>query len=280
MGVQARIVLYAPDSTAAETAARAAFDRIAILDEIMSDYRVDSELTELTRRAGMGPIPVSDDLFRVLDIAQRLARQSNGAFDITVGPYVRLWRQARRAGKLPPPDSLKAAERLVGWRKLRLDQCARTVALEERGMKLDLGGIAKGYAADEAIETLRRNGIRSALIEFGGDVVVSESPPDEEGWKITAVLAEGREVTLSNAAISTSGDTEQFVEIGGKRYSHVVDPRTGMGVTDRVAISVIAPSGVLSDALATTMSVAGPNGLAMVETEYPGVTAYVRFLSK
>ena len=278
MGVQARIVLYAPDSSTAETAALAAFDRVAALDEIMSDYRVDSELTELTRRAGMGPIPVSDDLFRILDMSQRLARQSNGAFDVTVSPFVRLWRQARRSGILPHPDSLEAASRLVGWRKLRLDQCARTATLEERGMKLDLGGIAKGYAADEAVEALRRNGVQSALVEFGGDVVVSEAPPGEEGWKITAVLADGREVTLSNAAISTSGDTEQFVEIGGKRYSHIVDPRTGMGVTARTAVTVIAPSGVLSDAIATTLSVTGENGLKMIASEYPAVKAYVRYL--
>ena len=276
MGVQARIVLYAPDTTTAEIAARAAFDRIAELDAIMSDYRQDSELMQLCRRAEDGPVKVSADLFDVLAASQRLSEQSNGAFDVTVGPYVRLWRQARREQRLPSPEHLLEASRLVGWTKMKLDPEHKTVTLAVKGMQLDLGGIAKGYASDAAISVLRDHGIRRAMIEFGGDVVAGDAPPKADGWSITASLA-ATELTLANSAISTSGDTEQFVELEGKRYSHVVDPRTGLGLTDRLAATVTAPVGVLSDALSTALTVMGEEaGLAMLSHEYPDATAIIR----
>jgi thiamine biosynthesis lipoprotein len=276
MGVQARILLYAPDSSTAESAARAAFDRIAELDAIMSDYRQDSELMRLCRRAGEGPVRVSDDLFSVLEIAQRLSAQSNGAFDVTVGPYVRLWRQARREQKLPSPEDLLEASRAVGWEKMTLDQNGKTVHLEVEGMQLDLGGIAKGYAADAAIATLSSHGIERTMIEFGGDIVVGDAPPELRGWTIKPALAD-TQMTVVNSAISTSGDTEQFVEIEGKRYSHVIDPRTGLGLTDRIAATVLAPCGVLSDALSTALSVMGEEaGLKMLAREYSRATAMIR----
>lgn len=276
MGVQARIVLYAPDTTIAEIAARAAFDRIAELDAIMSDYRQDSELMQLCSRAGDGPVEVSADLFEILATSQRLSAQSNGAFDVTVGPYVRLWRQARREQRLPAPEHLLDASRLVGWTKMKLDPEHKTVTLDVKGMQLDLGGIAKGYASDAAIAVLRDHGIHRAMIEFGGDVVASDAPPEADGWRITASLA-ARDLTVANSAVSTSGDTEQFVELDGRRYSHVVDPRTGLGLTDRLAATVTAPQGVLSDALSTALSVMGEEaGLAMLSREYPDATAVIR----
>lgn len=281
MGVQARLILYASDSSTAERAARAAFNRIAELDLVMSDYREDSELAQLSRRSGTGPVSVSNDLFTVLSTAQRLARQSDGAFDVTVGPLVELWRAARRQRRLPDPDSLAAAQRRSGWTMLQLNRAERTAELTTPGMKLDLGGIAKGFAADEALAALKREGIPNALIEFGGDIVVGDPPPGRPGWRVTAALAdpEKRELFLSNQAVSTSGDTQQFVVIDGVRYSHVVDPHSGLGLTNRTAATVIAPEGILSDGLATALTVMNPDrGRVMIEREYPHVEAQIRRL--
>ncbi|HET6567455.1 MAG TPA: FAD:protein FMN transferase [Rhodothermales bacterium] len=279
MGVQARLVLYAPDSSAAEAAARAAFARIGDLDSIMSNYRPASELSLLSTRAYGKAVHVSDDLFAVLRRAQLLASISGGTFDVTVGPYARLWREARQMGRLPDPDALARASKTVGWRKVRLDTRARSVELTAPGMQLDLGGIAKGYAADEALKTLRRHGVRSALVEMGGDIVVGDPPPGTEGWRIEIENAPVGEqvVQLANSAISSSGDTSQYVEIGGKRYSHILDPRTGIGLTNRVAVTVIAPDGLTSDGLSTTLSVlSSERGSALVRRYFPKIRVYVR----
>ncbi len=280
MGVQVRLVLYAPDEATAQEAARAAYRRIADLEDIMSDYRPTSELMRLSAQAGSAPVPVSDDLFTVLAQAQKLARLSDGAFDVTVGPYVKLWRKARKSQLFPTPEELAQASALVGWEKMRLDSAAQTVQLLVSGMQLDLGGIAKGYAADQALRVLRRYGIRQALIEIGGDFTVSDPPPGKAGWRLTIANAEPgkRLAALANTAISSSGDTEQFVEFDGVRYSHVVDPRTGLGLTDRIAVTITAPDAFTSDGLATMLSIVGPErGLAMLEAHFPEASAYVRY---
>ena len=216
---------------------------------------------------------VSEELFFVLKEAEGLAVRSGGAFDVTCGPVVRLWRRARRQHELPAPGRLAAAVELVGYQHVRLDAKARTVQLLKAGMQLDLGGIAKGYAGDEALRELERNGIRQALVAGGGDIVVGESPPDSPGWTIGIAALEAGErgaenfLVLDHAAASTSGDAEQFVEIGGKRYSHILDPRTGKPVEGRSSVTVVARRGITADSLATAVSVLGPErGLALVES--------------
>ncbi|MCS6777634.1 MAG: FAD:protein FMN transferase [Chloroherpetonaceae bacterium] len=278
MGVRVRLVVYASGRAEAEKACEAAFRRFAELEDIMSDYRPHSELMRLCSRAFGNPVPVSRDLFLVLRHAQEVARRTDGAFDITVGPYVQLWRRARQGGAFPLPSELEEARRRVGWRKVRLDPTRRTVQLLAPGMRLDLGGIAKGYACDCALVVLRRHGIRRALVEAGGEIVVGDPPPGEPGWRIEIENAvPGQEqVILTNAAISTSGDTVQFLEYAGKRYSHVIDPRTGLGLTTRYLATVIAPSGLVSDSLATAMSVLGPERGNALLREYPGVRAWIR----
>lgn len=248
MGMETRLVVYAPSSEVAERACTAAFARIGELDTIMSDYRRDSELNQLCDRAGGDPVKVSKDLFRVLARSQEIARATNGAFDVTVGPLVQLWRAARRTAQLPSPAEVEAARAKVGYTKMTLDPIGIRVRLRTPGMRLDLGGIAKGYACDAAQAVLREQGITKALVEMGGDIVLSGAPPGTKGWTIRIATAKGPiDRTLANCAISTSGDTEQFAIIGGKRYSHVVDPRTGWAVTNRVQASVIAPDGFASD---------------------------------
>jgi thiamine biosynthesis lipoprotein len=279
MGTVVRIMLYARDEPEAARASAAAFDRIARLDAALSDYRDDSELTALSRRSGTGPVAVSDGLFRVLEAAQAIAKASDGAFDVTVGPMSVLWRQARRRQQLPDADRLAAARARAGYAKLALDAAARTATLQEPGMQLDLGGIAKGFAADEAMRVLQSNGIARALIAAGGDVVASGAPPGERGWTVAIGTIAGTAalppLALSRGAVSTSGDAEQFLEVDGTRYSHIFDPRTGAALTGRRSVTVRARDGTTSDALATAVSVMGAAaGLALVERT-PGSAALV-----
>jgi thiamine biosynthesis lipoprotein len=279
MGSRVQITLYANDEASAKRAATAAFARIAELDGIMSDYRPTSELMQLCQKAGGGPVRVGDDLFSVLSHAQEVSRRSGGAFDVTVGPVVRLWRRARKSFLLPDPDDLARARALVGYQMVTLDPKARTVQLQKKGMQLDLGGIAKGYAADAALKLLKEHGVSRALVALSGDIAASGPPPGEDGWKIGVAPLEGtrsppsRFVLLKNAAVSTSGDAEQYVEIDGKRYSHIVDPKTGIGLVGRIGVTVIAPNGTTADPLATAACVLGPErGLKLIE-ETPGAAA-------
>lgn len=281
MGIQARLTLYSQSEADALAAATAAFDRLDQLDAVMSDYRANSELSRLSDRAGSGPIPLSDDLWRVLSRAQEISELTGGAFDITVGPVVQLWRAARRTGARPDPAILEDALDLVGWQMvIPSDDHPRTVELVKPGMRLDLGGIGKGFAADEALAALRANGVTRALVDLGGDLVASGPPPGRPGWTI-AVQWHDRdrkeiELLLANAALATSGDLEQFVEFGdGVRYSHIVDPATGLGLTNRTAVTVIAPDGATADALASAVSVLGAErGLAAIE-QFDNVSAAV-----
>lgn len=265
MGTEFKLVVYTEDEASASLASRAAFDRVAALDGILSDYKLGSELMRLCARAGGPPIAVSDDLYRVLAEARAIWERSGGAFDPTIKPVVKLWRRARRRAELPEPGLLAQARELVGADRMVLDPGASTVQLTRPGMELDLGGIAKGYAADEALATLGRHGIRSALVAAAGDIVVGDPPPGELGWRVGIApvddpnAAPERLLSLRNAAISTSGDSAQHVVIDGVRYSHIVDPRTGLGLTERSSVTVVAPRGAIADSTATTIAVLGPD---------------------
>lgn len=257
MGTEARLVLYATTPAAADAAASAAFARIGGLDRVLSDYRMDSELSGLAAAAGESSIAVSDDLLRVLRHALDIARETAGAFDPTAGPLSVVWREARRARRLPADTALARARSLVGWWRVSVDAGVRTVRLDATGMRLDLGGIAKGFAADEALAVLRAHGTARALVAIGGEIVVGHPPPGRAGWPI-AVGSMADTIELVNAAVSSSGDTEQFVEIDGVRYSHVLDPRTGRPLTSRLAATVVASDGMTADAFATVVTVLDP----------------------
>ena len=279
MGMKTRLVVYASDETVAVNACRAAFERVGKVDDVASDYRKDSELMRLCATAATRPIALSDDLYTLLSEAQKLSELSGGTFDVTVGPFVQLWRKARKDKQLPAAVDLEAAAKLVGWQKLILDPATRSARLTVAGMKLDLGGIAKGYAGDCAIAVLHEHGITSALFEAGGDIVVSDAPPGTEGWEIELVDAGPdmpQSLKVHHCAVSTSGDTMQFVEIGGKHYSHVVDPRTGIGLTSRLMATVVAPKGLWSDPLSKPATMLGAVELGALLKKYPGTRAYVR----
>lgn len=271
MAVAIHVVLYAPGEPAATAAARAAFDRIAQLNAILSDYDPTSEVRRLCDAAAQRPVAVSNELWQVLAAAQGFSRESQGAFDVTVGPVVRLWRRARRRYELPDPERLAAARQLVGYQLVELDPQTRSVRLRKAGMHIDLGAIAKGYAAQEALKTLVAHGIDRALVDAGGDIVVGNAPPERPGWKIGVAALEPdgpptRYFWLKNAAVATSGATWQFVELGGQRYSHLIDPRTGMAITGQMNVTVIAADGMTADALASAVSVLGPaEGIKLIE---------------
>jgi thiamine biosynthesis lipoprotein len=280
MGVPWTITVYAESDAAGHGAIAAAFAEIERLEGVLSDYDPESEVSRLSAAAPtQAPVPLSEDLWRVLHEAVAWRDKTAGAFDPTVGPLTTLWRQARRSGAMPRADKLAAARQAVGAKTLELDEDHKTAMLLTRAMRLDLGGIGMGYAIDRGMDVLAMHGITSAMIDASGDIAVSGPPPGADAWtiEVDARVDEdgaGREMlTLVNAAVTTSGDAFQAVEIDGTRYSHVVDPRTGLGVAGPAAVTVIAADCTTADAVATAASVLGAEaGLAFVET-VPGAAA-------
>lgn len=282
MGVDAQITVFAKTSEKAVDACAAAYKRIAELDTIMSDYRKDSELNQLCAKAGGPAVKVSPDLFKVLERANEVSKLSKGGFDVSVGPLVVLWRSARKMKVLPLPDEIESAKKLVGYRKIILNKANRTVKLLTPGMKLDLGGIAKGYANDEAQKVLKRYGITRAMVVMGGDILVTGAPPGTKGWKIRVPNASKdqtpADLFFANRAISTSGDTEQYVVIGGVQYSHVVDPRTGWARRDRVQTTVVTTDGLTSDPLSKAISMTDAAGKKALQKRFKLYSVYIKTL--
>lgn len=279
MGTVCRLQLYASNHNTADRAAKAGFTRIQALNTILSDYQSDSELMKLCQSAGQGSQPVSPELFTILQASYTWGERSQGAFDVSIGPLIQLWRRARRTRELPSATAIRDAQALVGYRDILLNAPTRSVTLPKPKMRLDLGGIAKGYVADEVQRVLHTHGITSACVAMGGDVCVSLRPPGTEGWVISIAPLDkhGTEpvarLLLENQAVSTAGDMEQFVEIQGIRYSHIVDPKTGLGLVGRMSCTVVAPRGIDSDAADTAICIMGhEKGFAMIENQ-PGMAA-------
>jgi FAD:protein FMN transferase len=281
MGTLFRIVLYAPDVSVANHAAEAAFRRVAALDRVMTDYNPDSELMRLSRQPVGVATPVSNDLFDAIQHAQYFAEKTDGACDMTVGPIVQLWRAARKTRKLPDPAAIAEALKSVGYKKLKLDASARTITLLSPKMQLDLGGFGKGYAADQALAVMRKDGIRSAMVIASGDIAIGDAPPGMQGWKVGIGIPDAEssdlaaKVLLHNAGVSTSGDTEQYVEINGVRYSHIVDPKTGFGLTHRTQTTIIAKDATTSDGFDTALCVMGEKRAIEFVDAMPETAAFI-----
>jgi thiamine biosynthesis lipoprotein len=227
------------------------------------------------------PTRVSPELFYIINESQRVARETGGAFDITVGPYVHAWRIARKTNVLPSAEELARLRQRIGYEKLRLDARSQSVTLLVPNMELDLGGIGKGYAADEALAVMRRKGITRALVAASGDIAIGDAPPGKAGWKVGIQSMDGdpdelyRTVILHNAGISTSGDTEQNVQIDGVRYSHIIDPTTGLGLTNRIQDTIIGPNATITDGLDTPIGIMGvKRGLALIDS-HPELAAII-----
>jgi thiamine biosynthesis lipoprotein len=281
MGTLVRVTVYTPDGEAATRAFRAAFGRIAFLDRVLSDYKPDSELNVAARSAVGRDVPISGDLFTVLEAAQHLAYATGGAFDVTQGPVIRLWREARKTGRLPAPAAVREAGESSGFRKLHLNPEKRTIRLDAPGMALDVGANGKGYAASEALEAIGKLGVRSALVAISGDLAFSGAPPGQRGWRIGLHSADPSAIgipatlELTDAAVSASGNAEQHVDVDGRRYSHVIDPSTGVGLVEDITVTVVARHGLEADGLDTAVSVLGvERGLALIESR-PGAAALI-----
>ncbi len=269
MGTACRITVFADNEKEAAAAADAAFTEMARLESIMSDYIEsfpDSELLQLAQFASEDPKdarPVSDDLWPVLVRSVAVHGATDGAFDITAKPFTNMWRTSRERQELPPKEAIEKMREFVGIEYLHLDKENQTARLSKKGAWLDLGGIAKGFIADRALDVLKEKGLTIAQVQAGGDMALGDAPPGLEGWPIHVAdfpprkLGEGKETEQGlsfwhkNGGVSVSGDAFRFVEIQGVRYSHVIDPRTGLGVTGSRYCCVKGPSAFATDAAAT-----------------------------
>ena len=270
MGTQFTFTLLAPDSLTAQRANAAVNARMDSLNQVMSDYMDGSEINRLSETAGSNRwVRVSPDLFNVLQKSRTIARLSNSRFDPTIGPLSQLWRRAVRRGEFPTIRQRRRARRAVGYRFMRLDSVTRSVQLTRAGMRLDMGGIGQGFAIDEAATVLRGLGLRSFLLDLGGDVLAGEG-----NWSVA--LDSATTIFLRNAAITTSGDMYRHLDYCGRRYSHVMNPRSGLGLRHFVQATVLAPDGWRADALTKVFSVAGYRKSHRLLRRFPGAAVLIR----
>ncbi|QDU76315.1 Thiamine biosynthesis lipoprotein ApbE precursor [Bremerella volcania] len=283
MGTIVRIVADCEDAQLFQKATDEAFARIREIEQICSDYRSDSEVLLLSAKSPTSePISVSDDLWNVLNQAHAVNRASHGAFDVTVGPLTKEWRRFRRRGQLDPMR-IEEVRTSVGAQHMTLDEKQHAVSLAVGDMRIDLGGIAKGYAIDGAIEVLTKHGITRALVDAGGDIAVTGAPRGEPGWRVGIAGLDPKQppilvAYLSGCAVATSGDAFQFLEHDGKRYSHILDPRTGYGVDHRATVTVFAKTATEADAWASAICVLGPVQTPKVLKQEPGIAAWMEVL--
>jgi len=285
MGTFARLVVIAADPNTANCCIEAALAEIQKVDELMSDYKSDSEISEINRDAFRRAVKISESTYQVLQRSIEISKLTGGAFDITVGPLVDLLRLAEKKGVSPSKAEIDRAESKVGFEKLKLDSRNRTVKFTVEGMRLDLGGIAKGYAVDKAVEAMQNVRAIGAMVDIGGDIrcfgvptrgkknwligLQDPNKPDEIITKTLPLLV----LKLTDAAVATSGGYRRFTLIDGKKYSHIIDRRTGISAQGLSSVTIIASDATNADALATAVSVMGDErGLALIET-MPGIEA-------
>jgi FAD:protein FMN transferase len=255
MGSTFAVVLYGRDRTQLEMAADATFDEVHRLDRLLSNYRPDSEWSAINRIAADRPVKVSSELFELLSECMKYSRQSDGAFDITVGPLMKVWGFYKGEGGLPGPAAVRDALTRVGHRHVRLEALARTIHFDRPGVELDPGGIGKGYAVDRMVAVLQRHGVHTALVSASGSSLygMGAPPSDPAGWRITIrapadPLESAAVVFLKDMSLSTSGSYEKFFWAEGRSYAHIIDPRTGYPAQGTAAVSVMAPRTIDSEA--------------------------------
>jgi thiamine biosynthesis lipoprotein len=252
MGTEFRITISAVDTNGMAETVNDAFNRIDALEQSMSDYRADSELNQLCGSTKWQP--VSPDLYEVLRFSRELAKQSSGAFDPTVGALTKLWRRAFRQQEFPDQEDILAARARVQWKRLKISKRRPKVRLRRPDMQLDLGGVAKGYALDAVGAMLRETGFPSFLVDGGGDLLLGDAPAGQDGWGIN-IEGTASSSKLHNIAIVTSGDTYRYLDWEGVHYSHLIDPRTGLGTTNEKQVTVTGPVAMVADGLASALCV-------------------------
>jgi thiamine biosynthesis lipoprotein len=269
MGSTYSVVLYDEDRRKMETAADDAFEEARRLDALLSNYRPESEWSRVNREASEHPVAVSKELFDLLAACVDYSRASEGAFDITVGPLMKIWGFYKDSGHLPQPGEVKKAMAGIGYRNLILDASSHTVAFAKAGIEIDPGGVGKGYAVDRMVEVLKKDGIKTALVSGGGSSIYClGAPPDEAGWRIQIKnpwneFQHVAEVTLKDESLSTSGSYEKFFVAEGKTWSHIMDPRTGFPAKGTLSVSVIAPRTLDSEVWAKPYFVNGRQWTAL-----------------
>jgi thiamine biosynthesis lipoprotein len=277
MGAEFEALLVGPDPEYLRDAGYQALEEVAQLEARLSHYRTDSEISDLNLRAAYGPVRLEPTLFALLTRCVALSAATNGAFDTTAGPLIRCWGFFRGQGEWPTAETVSEAMVAVGSQQLRLDEAEHTVQFGVPGMQVHLGAIGKGYAVDRMVATLRELRVEAALVHGGGSTVYGlEAPPGEDAWEIGLRHPDDSErrlgvVHLRNRALSTSGDYEQFFQHEGRRYSHLLDPRTGYPAQGVRSATVLAESATDTDALSTAAFVLGEAGAAAVLEARPGV---------
>jgi thiamine biosynthesis lipoprotein len=279
MGTSFEIYLYAPDRERASELFEVAFDEIERVEQALSNYRSSSELSRINANAADSPVITDPEVFALLERAFDYSRQSEGAFDVTVGNLMKAWGFFRGAGHYPSAEELAHAREQTGWRNVRLDNRTRSVYFLKRGIELDLGGIGKGYALDRVAALLREAGVKAALISSGSSSIYAIGvPPGKAGWPVRIFDPLDRTRTLSTVSLkdqslSTSGSYEKFFRLNGRTYCHIMDPRTGRPVEGMLQTTVITPEATDSDALSTAVFVMGPQKSARVLDKIAGAAA-------
>jgi thiamine biosynthesis lipoprotein len=274
------IAAYGPDAAALPRIVEDAFDEVDRIDRLMSHYKADSPLSRINREAARHAVVVEPELFDFIAEAMRYNRESGGAFDITVGPLMKAWGFFRGEGRMPSGDELVSARRHVGAAHVVLNTADKTIRFDEPGVELDLGGIAKGYAVDRVVRLLEDRHVAAALVSAGGSTIYGlGAPPGRTGWDVTIQdpidpRKTALTVTLKNRALSVSGGSEKSFESGGVRYSHIMDPRTGLPVQGVLSVAVLTSTGTAGDGLDNAFFVMGPERSRAYLKGLPGTEAF------
>jgi FAD:protein FMN transferase len=254
MGTTYVVVAYGSDRVKLSAAVDASLEEVERLDRLLSNYRPESEISEINRLAGQRPVPVSEEVCRLLEACVRYSRESNGSFDVTVGPLMKVWGFYKGSGRMPHRSEIKGALTRVGYEKIRIDSGARTVEFARPGVEIDPGGIGKGYAVDRMVDILKNSGVTSALISAGTSTLFAiGTPPGENGWPVTIRHPKDASrialnLRLQDESMSTSGNYEKFFWADGKIHSHIMNPRTGYPAQGVLSASVISPRAIDSEA--------------------------------
>jgi thiamine biosynthesis lipoprotein len=261
MGSPLNIIFYAQDSLIANKQARACFKLVDSLNHIFSNYDSSSELTRINNNAGIAKSMASPLMWELLLESKRAYTKSHGTYNIAMGPITHLWRNARRLKQFPTTAEIKEKLLLCDFNKIQMNAQDHSIYLSDKGMQLDFGGIGKGYIAQKVVDYLKKEGVTSSLVDAGGDIVFGDAPPNKKGWIVGVNQPEQADdllpekLQLHNMSVATSGDVYQFIVHNGKKYSHIIDPKTGYGVTSLRNVTVIANDGAVADWLATACSI-------------------------
>ena len=279
MGTDVRILVDSNESDALIKAVKSAYEEGNRLNKIFSDWDAESEISRFSKSSqDSRSFPLSKELWDVLTFSQRLSQKSKGAFDVTIGPASRLWRIARHQQRMPDTQKIESTLKRTGYQKLSLYESDHSAKLDAPGMVIDLGGVAKGYIGDRMLDIMKSHGFSRCLIDAGGDLIIGDPPNSRNGWRIEVGGISDSiipSIELSNCAVATSGDIEQYLEIDGIRYSHLIDPRTGKGIVGRRQATFIARNGMLADAYASTCLIIGNEKVDALLADLPFYKLYL-----